>query len=151
VAVVATLATTALATVDALLWGGVRLPSATSPWRSELRLLVDAAPVLVPASLLLVNGLIIPFVEEWLWRGLVQPRLAGALGLLPGLLLTAALFSFKHAVVDASLARLLALTAFGLVLGVLAARRGWRASALAHAVTNTTATVLTLVATGGAV
>jgi hypothetical protein len=99
--------------------------------------------------LLLVNGVVIPVVEEWLWRGLVQPRFVGALGLLPGLFLTAVLFSLKHVVVDASPMRLLALTAFGLVMGVLAWRQGWRASALAHAVTNTAATIVALVAAGG--
>jgi membrane protease YdiL (CAAX protease family) len=139
-------ATIALAPVDALLWGGVRLPAAFSPWRWEATVLASAAPLLVPASLLLVNGLLIPIAEEWLWRGLIQPRLVGALGLAAGLLATAALFSLKHAIVDASLGRLLALTAFGLVLGALAARRGWRASALAHALANTAATLLALAA-----
>lgn len=148
VAALACLATTALVAVDALLWGGVRLPSLISPWRWDLTLLAWAAPILVPASLLLVNGLVIPFVEERLWRGLIQPRLGAALGAVPGLVLTAILFSLKHALVDAALLRLVTLTAFGLVLGLLAARQGWRAAALAHALTNTAATVLALLAAG---
>jgi membrane protease YdiL (CAAX protease family) len=148
-ALAAIVGTIALVVVDAALWGSVRLPSISSPWRWETVVLAAAAPVLVPVVLLLVNGVVIPFAEEWLWRGFVQPRLAGALGLVPGLLITAVLFSLKHAVIDASLGRLLALTAFGLVLGILAARHGWQASALAHALANIPATIAVLIAGAG--
>jgi membrane protease YdiL (CAAX protease family) len=133
-----------LVLLDQLLWGGVALPSVHSPWRWDLVLLAPAAPVLVAASMLLVNGWVIPFAEEWLWRGNMLPKLSGAIGQIAGLLVTSLLFSLKHALVDASLGRLLALTAFGLVMSVLALRRGWRASALAHALANTLATILAL-------
>lgn len=138
-----------LVLVDNLLWGSVELPSASSPWRWETTVLQPAAPVLVVVSLLLVNGVVVPFAEEWLWRGHIQPRVVGALGFVPGLLSTALLFSLKHAIIDASLGRLLALTAFGAIMGVLAARRGWRASALAHALANTVATIVALLISGG--
>lgn len=59
------------------------------------------------------------------------------------------LFSLKHVIIDASLGRLLALTGFGLALGVLAARQGWRTSALAHALANIAATLLVLLASAG--
>jgi membrane protease YdiL (CAAX protease family) len=135
--------------VDHLLWGGVELASAISPWRWETTVLQPAAPVLVVASLLLFNGVVVPFAEEWLWRGRIQPRVVGALGFVPGLLSTALLFSLKHAIIDASLGRLLMLTVFGVVMGVLASRRGWRASALAHALANTVATIVALVLNRG--
>lgn len=134
----------ALALLDQWLWGGVALPSIVSPWRWDLVLLAPAARLLVAASMLLVNGWVIPFAEEWLWRGTIQPKLTGAGGQIVGLLATSILFSLKHALVDASLGRLLALAAFGLIMGILALRRGWRASALAHALANTAATVLAL-------
>ncbi|HEU4323835.1 MAG TPA: CPBP family intramembrane glutamic endopeptidase [Roseiflexaceae bacterium] len=138
-----------LALVDLLLWGEVRLPVLMSPWRWDAVVLEAAAPVLVPLSVLIVNGWVIPLAEEWLWRGLIQPSLVGRAGAVAGVLVTSVLFSLKHAIVDASLGRLLMITAFGLVMGVLALRRGWRASALAHALANTTASVLALVAGGG--
>ena len=79
-------------------------------------LLESAAPLLVVASLLVVNGVVVPVAEEWLWRGLIQPRLT--LGL-------------------------------GLVMGVLAARHDWRASAFAHSVANLVATSIGLVVGNG--
>lgn len=147
-AAAAAVGTSALALADLALWGGVTLPSAASPWRWEGALLEGAAPALVAASMLAVNGALIPFAEEWLWRGRIQPLLAEAAGPAAGLVLSSALFSLKHAIVDASLGRLLTLTAFGLVMGALAARRGWRASAVAHAAANLAATALALALVG---
>lgn len=143
------LVATLVSIVDMLLWGGVQLPSLSSPWHWDATLLQPLAPLLVSVSMLLVNGVVIPFAEEWLWRGLIQPRFIGMLGFVPGLLLTAVLFSLKHAIIDASLGRLLTLTVLGLIVGWLAARRGWRASALAHALVNTVATMLTLIINQG--
>ncbi len=138
----------ALSIADRLLWGNVHLPSVISPWRWDATLLASAAPLLVAASLLVFNGVVIPFAEEWLWRGLIQPRMIGALGFAPGILLTAILFSLKHAIIDASLGRVLAIFGAGIVVGVLAARRSWRTSAAAHALANITATVIALLASG---
>ena len=143
----------ALAPRDARLWGPVTLPSYTAP-RADAALLTEAARPLGIAALLLVNGLVIPLAEERLWRGAIQPRLVAACGLLPGLLATAVLFSLKHAIVDASLGRLIAITAGGLVLGVVAhraagpglGRSGWPTSAVSHAVGNTVATCLAIAA-----
>jgi membrane protease YdiL (CAAX protease family) len=143
----------ALAPLDARLWGPVTLPSYTAP-RADAALLTEAARPLGIAALLLVNGLVIPLAEERLWRGAIQPRLVAACGLLPGLLATAVLFSLKHAIVDASLGRLIAITAGGLVLGVVAhraagpglGRSGWPTSAVSHAVGNTVATCLAIAA-----
>jgi membrane protease YdiL (CAAX protease family) len=85
----ALIGTILLGFVDRFLWGSVQLPSAISPWRWENTLLEAAAPLLVPASLLLVNGVVVPFAEEWLWRGLIQPRVIGAVGSALGILITA--------------------------------------------------------------
>jgi membrane protease YdiL (CAAX protease family) len=144
IAAVVALGASALALVDQQLWGEVTLPSVVSPWRWDSIVLASAAPLLVAVSMLLVNGWVIPFAEEWLWRGRIQPQLIGAGGQAVGLLVTSVLFSVKHAIIDASLARLLALLAFGLVMGLLALRQGWRAAALAHALANTLATALAL-------
>jgi membrane protease YdiL (CAAX protease family) len=138
--------------LDAWLWGDVRLPSFTVP-PSTTVLFASASVPLAIASLLLVNGVVIPLAEERLWRGLIQPRLRVAWGVIPALLVTAALFSLKHAIVDASLGRLLALTLGGLVLGLVAYRgresdggSGWKASAVSHMVGNLIATSLALMA-----
>jgi UDP-N-acetylmuramyl pentapeptide phosphotransferase/UDP-N-acetylglucosamine-1-phosphate transferase len=79
---------------------------------------------------------------------------AGGVGVVPGLLVTAVLFSLKHAVVDASLGRLLALSVGGLALGVVALRAssnadgrgGWQTSTVSHAVANIATTSLALAA-----
>ncbi len=129
-----------LAPVDQWLWGTVELPGWQSPYLGPL-LFPQLAPVLIVISLLLVNGIFVPLVEEWLWRGLIQPRLIGQLGLVSGLLLTAILFSLKHAIVDASLGRLLLLTAFGIVVGIVAHRKGWESAALTHVLVNSISTI----------
>jgi membrane protease YdiL (CAAX protease family) len=129
--------------VDQWLWGNVRLPSWQSPYLGSL-LFPQIAPVLIVTSLLLVNGIFVPLVEEWLWRGLIQPRLIKQLGLAYGLLLTAFLFSLKHVIVDASLGRLLFLTFFGVVVGIIAYRKNWKSAALTHTLVNGISTVFFL-------
>lgn len=141
-----------LGRLDQLLWGRVQVPG--SGWGSPLSSIVlvpQAGQVLTVVSLLLVNGLLVPVCEERLWRGLIQPRLVAGLGFAPGLALTAVLFSLKHALVDASLGRLLAIVGAGLVVGVIAARSSWKTSAVTHIATNTVATLLVLAGAGGAV
>lgn len=141
----------AVAPLDAWLWGDVRLPGFTAP-ASSIVLFASAGPLLATVSLLLVNGVVIPLAEERLWRGSIQPNLRLACGVIPGLLATAVLFSLKHAIVDGSLGRLLALTVGGLVLGLVAyrastaagVRTGWQASAVSHMVGNLVATGVAL-------
>jgi hypothetical protein len=43
--------------------------------------------------------------------------------------MTAVLFSLKYALVDASLGRLIAMTVFGAICGIVAARKNWHHSA----------------------
>jgi membrane protease YdiL (CAAX protease family) len=141
--------------LDGMLWGGVTLPSLTiGP--SDTILAASLATPLAIVALLVVNGLVIPIAEERLWRGLIQPCLFASWGLLPSLVVTAVLFSLKHAIVDAALGRLLALTIGGLVLGLVAhraggsdgGRNGWQTSAVSHVVANIAGTSIVL-ATGG--
>jgi membrane protease YdiL (CAAX protease family) len=124
--------------VDHFAWGGVTLPSFSLP--ASTTTLAANARWLEPASMLLVNGLVVPVAEEWLWRGVVQPRFVSRMGLGAGIAVTAILFSAKHAVVDASLGRALAITCGGAVLGWVAHKATWRASALSHVMMNTVAT-----------
>ena len=139
--------------LDASLWGAVELP-ALSPRPSDTVLLAGLATPLAIAALLAVNGVVIPLAEERLWRGFIQPRLFAAWGLLPALLAPSTLFSLKHAIVDASLGRLVAITAGGLVLGYVAhraggsdgGRSGWQTSAVSHMLANVVATCIALAA-----
>ena len=71
------------------------------------------ASVLKVVSVMSVNGLFIPIAEEFLWRGMVQPRLAHVVTTPITIGVTALLFSLKHVIVDASLGRLLTIVAFG--------------------------------------
>lgn len=141
---IAALAAAPLAMVDRALWGSVRVPSYSSEPNETV--LLAGVVWLAPVVLVAVNGVVIPIAEEWIWRGLVQPRLVGALGAVAGIGLTAVLFSFKHAVVDASLGRLSFIVAGGVVLGLVARSTSWQGSAISHVVMNTVATVLVLLA-----
>ena len=130
---------------DRLLWGNIKLPMFVSSYRNSTVWLANLAPILKAVSLILVNGLFVPVAEEYLWRGLVQVRLIRILSTPFAIGLTAVLFSLKHAVVDASLGRFLALVAFGVICGVVAQRSSWRRSAALHMVANTILTVMSLI------
>ncbi len=148
-AAVLAIATGYLAFIDQWLWQGITLPFFESSWYSPYRVMTPLAPLLAVLSLLLVNGIFVPIAEEWLWRGRIQPSLTAAFRPVLGITLTALLFSLKHAIVDGSLARLLSLMAFGLVMGWLANRLSWQASAGAHVLANLTATALALIINRG--
>jgi membrane protease YdiL (CAAX protease family) len=135
----------ALSVVDRHLWGSIQLPMIVSSYRNSTICLPKLGPVLKVVSLILVNGLFVPIVEEFLWRGLVQVRLSRILPIPLAIGLTAVLFSLKHVLVDASLGRFLALIAFGAICGVVAEHNSWRRSAALHMVANTVATVIGLV------
>jgi membrane protease YdiL (CAAX protease family) len=128
--------------LDHGLWAEVHLPSFQVPPSTVV--VAAALTWLGPVSLLVVNGVVVPVAEEWLWRGAVQPRLVNALGVWAGVAVTALLFSVKHAIVDASLGRLAAIVGMGLVLGWVARRASWQASSIAHIGVNTMATAVLL-------
>src|SRR3990172_3736344 len=131
-----------LALQDRFLWGRIDFSFLNSPWESDITLFEPVGVLLAIVSLLLVNRIVVPVAEEWLWPGLILPHLIASFGFLPELLITSVLFSLKHVIIDTSFGRLLTLTGFGIVMGVTATRYGWRASAMAHAPANTTATIL---------
>jgi membrane protease YdiL (CAAX protease family) len=97
-------------------------------------------------ALLLVNGLIVPAAEEVAWRGVLQPAFVRRFGAVAGICVTAALFSLKHVVVDASLGRILTLFAFGVAVGVIRHRLGLSAAIGAHMGANLLATTGALLA-----
>lgn len=130
--------------VDRWLALHVTLPQLESPVRNETLWFAEWARFLGAASLLLVNGVWVPIAEEFLWRGCVQLRLQENLPLGAAIVLSAILFSIKHAIVDASLGRLLFITTFGVILGFVAARRRWEAAAVFHASVNLVATALVI-------
>ncbi len=132
--------------LDETLWSKLKFPAWESPWWFSEVWLKQWAWVLVPLSLLVVNGVVVPVAEEFLWRGIIQRTLSWSWGAPAAVCLTAALFSLKHAVVDASLSRLLFITALGAIWGYVALRRGWQASAVLHAAMNTLATSLVILA-----
>lgn len=89
---------------------------------------------LVVLYLLLAVGA--PLVEELFFRGFLQRALVRRLGPVVGIGITAVLFGLTHF----DLTALLGLTAFGVVLGVLAHRRGsLGAPIVAHVVFNAVA------------
>jgi membrane protease YdiL (CAAX protease family) len=135
-----------LSFADRHLWPGVSLPSIGIAWTGTG---LGVAPLWVASvALLIANGVVIPIAEEWLWRGVVQPGLVLGLGVPGGIVATAALFSVKHAFVDASLDRLLTITGVGLILGLVAhGARSWKVSAISHVIMNCTATLLVLFGT----
>ncbi len=130
------------ALLDHALWGSVKLPSFALPWRTTV--LAPTAAWAAPAALLLMNGLVVPVAEEWLWRGAIQPRLVAARGAWTGVAVTSALFSVKHALVDASLGRFLTIIAGGAALGLVARAASWKASAISHMAMNSVATAAVL-------
>jgi membrane protease YdiL (CAAX protease family) len=69
-----------------------------------------------------------PLVEELFFRGLLQRSLVRRLGVMPGIVIGGFLFGLAHGMVDIDgwtvVALVLALSAFGMVLGTLAHRTG---------------------------
>ena len=127
--------------VDQLLFGRLRLPMYISEWRNPIILIPGAAAGLEIVSRIVVNGMVVPVAEEFLWRGVIQKRLSRILPTTSAIAITAIAFSLKHAIVDASFSRFLTIVAFGVICGIVAARSGWRSSAALHLTANTLATV----------
>ena len=131
--------------LDRLLWAGMHLPMLTSSARNSNVWLPTLAPVLKVTSIIFVNGLFVPVGEEFLWRGFVQPRLARAMSVPLAIGITALCFSLKHVLVDASFGRFLTITALGVIFGIVAQRKSWKASAALHIVINMLSSIAALV------
>ena len=131
--------------LDRLVWAGMHLPMLTSSARNSTVWLSTFAPVLKATSLIFVNGLFVPVAEEFLWRGFVQTQLARATSVPLAIGITAVCFSLKHVLVDASFGRALTITALGIIFGISAHRKSWRASAALHIIINTLSSITALV------
>jgi len=131
--------------LDRLILAQVHLPMFTSSTPNPIVWLSTFAPVLKATSVIFVNGLYIPVSEEFLWRGFVQSRLTRATSPSMAIGITAACFSLKHVLVDASFGRALTITALGIVFGIVAYRESWRASAALHILINTLSSITALV------
>ncbi len=143
-------ASSILLSVDHLLWGGAKLmPWFASEFHNPLRLFVKEAAVIKVTLLISVNGVFVPVAEEFLWRGIVQVHLLRLMSPSWAIGVTAVLFSFKHVVVDDSFGRLLFISAFGIICGIVAYRKSWRASAAVHIFANTVGTIVSLI--GGSI
>jgi membrane protease YdiL (CAAX protease family) len=59
--------------------------------------------------------------------------------------ITAVCFSLKHMLVDASFGRFLTITAMGVIFGISAHRKSWRASVALHIFFNTLSSIMALV------
>lgn len=94
------------------------------------------------------HGIVAPITEELAWRGVVQTSLVRAEGPLVGIVATAGLFTAKHALLDASLARVPTVLVLALVLGVVRHRWGTTASTLVHGIVNMVSVVLLALSTG---
>ena len=129
---------------DRVISANLHLPLLTTSSRSSAVWLPALAPVLKAVSVIFVNGLFVPVAEEFLWRGFIQVRLMRVVSPALAIGITAVFFSLKHVIVDASFGRLLTVTALGIIFGILAHRRSWRASAALHILINTLATIAAL-------
>ncbi len=135
----------ALLPLDRLLWGSVKfMPWFVSSYQNSVRWFVAQAPIIKVVAFVSVNGFFVPVAEEFLWRGIVQVRLLRILPAQLAIGITAVFFSFKHVLVDDSFGRFLFIIAFGVICGIVAKRKSWRASASVHIFTNTVGTVVAL-------
>ena len=130
--------------LDRLLFFNITLPMFESAYQNSTIWLLGLAPIMKVVSLIVVNGLCIPVAEEFLWRGLVQPRLVRILTMPLGIGITAILFSLKHVIIDGNFGRFLMIVGFGIICGILAHRKGWSASAAIHILINTASSSMAL-------
>ncbi|MFC7250920.1 type II CAAX prenyl endopeptidase Rce1 family protein [Halomicroarcula sp. GCM10025324] len=86
----------------------------------------------------LAHGLIAPVTEELAWRGIVQTALVRGEGVTTGIIITAVIFTAKHALLDVSLVRVPTILVLALVLGIVRHRWGTTASTVVHMVVNLT-------------
>ena len=94
------------------------------------------AGVWVLALFAFAHGIVAPLTEELAWRGVVQSALVETRGPVVGIVVTAALFTAKHAILDLSLARVPTVLVLAVVLGLVRHRWGTTASTVVHVVVN---------------
>jgi membrane protease YdiL (CAAX protease family) len=121
-----------LAVAVVLLGSVLHIPNTETPFD---RLLKDTASRI---AITIAGVTIAPVVEELLFRGFLQPVLVESMGVLPGILVTSALFSAMHLVQNAYIWQSgLLIMLVGFVLGVVRHISGsTRASAIVHIAYN---------------
>jgi membrane protease YdiL (CAAX protease family) len=115
-----------------LLGGILQTPEVQTPFE---KLLDDRTSRIVIALFGVTLG---PVVEELLFRGFLQPVLADSLGVLPGILITSALFGGMHLIQNANIWQSGFIIAIvGFVLGVIRHISGsTKASSITHIAYN---------------
>jgi membrane protease YdiL (CAAX protease family) len=117
-----------LAVAMVLLGGVLQTPDIQTPFE---KLLDDP---LSRVMIAIFGVSIAPVVEELLFRGFLQPVLVNSVGVLPGILITSALFGGMHLIQNANIWQSgLLITVVGFVLGVVRHVSGsTKASAIVH-------------------
>jgi membrane protease YdiL (CAAX protease family) len=107
---------------------------------------VDEKTSTAASSLLVgVNGVMVPIIEEFAWRGIIQTALVKRFSPPLGIGVTSIAFAVKHVVVDRSLGRLTTLLTLASILGIVRHRLGIGASTVTHLTANLTASVIAVV------
>lgn len=124
------------------------LPRAPDEAHQTLSILAERRDPLLTALTLAHVALLVPVAEEFIWRGMVQPGIRGALGARAAIAMTAALFTLIHwsaIAPDGRAAGLAMLLALALGLGILRERTGSVvAPIVVHALFNAFNVALTL-------
>ena len=92
-----------------------------------------------------VNGVMVPVVEEFARRGIIQTALVERFSPPLGIGVTSVAFAAKHVVVDRSLGRLTTLLTLASFFGIVCHRLGTGASTATHLPANLAASVLAVV------
>ena len=121
-----------LAITMVLVGGVLQTPDVQTPFE---KLLDDRTSRIVIALFGITLG---PVIEELLFRGFLQPVLADSLGVLPGIIITSALFGGMHLIQNANIWQSGVLIAIvGFVLGVIRHISGsTKASTITHVAYN---------------
>ncbi len=115
----------------------------------DLAVGMKEAGLIVAVLFLVGNGVFVPIVEEYVWRGMIQRHFRRAWGPIWALIATALLFTAKHIVTDLYYGRTLQLLVFSFVVCYVGSRWGTGASTIAHLLANTGATLLFILDTYG--
>jgi membrane protease YdiL (CAAX protease family) len=108
---------------------------------------VSAAAMPALVALVLGNGVLVPVVEEFAWRGYIQTRLVGAWSPAAAGATTAARFARQQGVGGGGGVRMSPLLTGAFTLGLIGYRYGTAASTMAHVILNGTGTAASVAAT----
>lgn len=109
------------------------------------------AGLTIAALFLVVNGFLVPVVEEYVWRGMIQQHFRRAWGPVWAIVATAFLFTGKHIAADWYYGRTVQLLVFSFVACYVGSRWGTGASTITHFLANTASTLFFILDTYGIV